>query len=286
MTTPIVPTPTQHENDELVTQQFEGTLPSAPWHHAMDGSAIDPQSPDPTPKTTSWPEGGSGDGSAPTWVPANAKIHIDFLGGTPQGRAWSGGAQVAIDTLLGSDPNTVNGWGTTGYDPALLTSDGFPGTSIDGSPAPYDLAFIGAALAGILTGATMVVRMKFGTSPSLITASSPLVILSADGMHGVEWNCGEDNYFTQSYDGPASVEMTPGVTTGSGALNALAMTYAVNRSDIALNGREALTTELTEPEVVGLVAALCSPEGCYAQSITIYDPLPDTTGLSELSAVG
>jgi hypothetical protein len=48
-------TPTQHENDLFALQQKAGTLPQWPWHHAMDGSAIDPQSFDPTSKTTSWP---------------------------------------------------------------------------------------------------------------------------------------------------------------------------------------------------------------------------------------
>jgi hypothetical protein len=51
----IVPTPTQHEADAFATQQKAGTLPLPPWAHAMDGSPIDPQSKDPTAKTSSWP---------------------------------------------------------------------------------------------------------------------------------------------------------------------------------------------------------------------------------------
>lgn len=51
----IVPTPSQHEADQFATQQQHGTLPLPPWHHAMDGSPIDPQSYDPTAKTSSWP---------------------------------------------------------------------------------------------------------------------------------------------------------------------------------------------------------------------------------------
>jgi hypothetical protein len=49
------PTPRQHEADAFATQQQHGTLPLPPWHHAMDGSPIDPQSYDPTAKTSSWP---------------------------------------------------------------------------------------------------------------------------------------------------------------------------------------------------------------------------------------
>ena len=46
-TSTITPTPTQHEIDAFLTQP----LPPMPWHHAMDGSPIDPQSFDPTSKT-------------------------------------------------------------------------------------------------------------------------------------------------------------------------------------------------------------------------------------------
>jgi hypothetical protein len=51
----IIPTPTAHEIDTLILQVASGTQPWLPWHHAMDGSAIDMQSPDPTAKTTTWP---------------------------------------------------------------------------------------------------------------------------------------------------------------------------------------------------------------------------------------
>ena len=51
----LTPTPTPHELNLFVTQQMTGTLPLAPWCHAMDGSPIDMTSKDPTAKTTSWP---------------------------------------------------------------------------------------------------------------------------------------------------------------------------------------------------------------------------------------
>jgi hypothetical protein len=51
----ITPTPTPHEINTLITQVATGSQPWLPWHHSMDGSAIDPQSFDPTPKTTTWP---------------------------------------------------------------------------------------------------------------------------------------------------------------------------------------------------------------------------------------
>jgi hypothetical protein len=50
----IVPTPRPSELAGFLTALANKTLPS-PWHLAMHGSAIDPQSFDPTSKTTSFP---------------------------------------------------------------------------------------------------------------------------------------------------------------------------------------------------------------------------------------
>lgn len=55
MTFGIVPTPTQHEADAFRNQVASNSVPAPLYSHGMDGSAIDPQSYDPTPKTTSWP---------------------------------------------------------------------------------------------------------------------------------------------------------------------------------------------------------------------------------------
>jgi hypothetical protein len=68
-------------------------------------------------------------------------------------RAWTeADGEVAIDTLLGSDPNTENGWDPSAYDPAQLTADGYLGQPLD-SP----LGFIGEARTRITgdAGATM-----------------------------------------------------------------------------------------------------------------------------------
>jgi hypothetical protein len=48
------PTPTQHENDAFSIAVATGALPHT-YSHAMDGSPIDPQSYDPTAKTSSFP---------------------------------------------------------------------------------------------------------------------------------------------------------------------------------------------------------------------------------------
>ena len=281
MTASIVPTPTQHENDELVTQQFAGTLPPAPWHHAMDGSAIDPQSLDPTAKTTSWPEG-SGGGPAPDWVPANAKIHIDLVGV----RAWTeADGVVAIDTLLGSDPNAENGWGATGYDPADLTTDGLVYSTV----AP---ALIGLARNAIVNAATVRIQSKQldGTSVNFSFA-----ILSSDGSDALETDLTVANFNLKEYswNGPLTNDLDNVANVGIGALNAVAITITDVRFEAAANGSSVLIGILVDadrpaanPLTAVVVDAGQSPvNGAAFQSITIYDPLPDTTGLSELSAV-
>ena len=50
----IKPTPTQNENDQFVLAVASNTLPHSVTH-AQDGSPIDPQSPNPTPGTPTWP---------------------------------------------------------------------------------------------------------------------------------------------------------------------------------------------------------------------------------------
>ncbi len=71
---------------------------------------------------------GEGGGGAPEWVPdAFAEgIYIDLVGGDPQGRAWVfGTGEVAVDTQLGSDPNTENGWAVSGYEAGRFSANGY-----------------------------------------------------------------------------------------------------------------------------------------------------------------
>src|SRR5688500_16405164 len=86
----------------------------------------------------------------PVWVPDNAKIHIDFV----NDRAWTAASGVvAIETLLGTDPDASAVTGGTAYDPAELTADGL----VHGEVQP---AFIGAAKSLLASGATSVFRFK------------------------------------------------------------------------------------------------------------------------------
>jgi hypothetical protein len=54
--TPLLPTPTQPENDALsATLAVGATLPALPWFHAYDGSPVDPQSYSQTIGPPTWP---------------------------------------------------------------------------------------------------------------------------------------------------------------------------------------------------------------------------------------
>jgi hypothetical protein len=215
-------------------------------------------------------------GGTPDWVPANAKIHIDLIGN----RAWSDGAAVAVDTLLGSDPNTANAWGPSLYDPAKLMADGYV---TDGNDAP---ALIGNALIKVLDAATIVVRTKRVTTDAF--GFSPVVSVSADGNDAVELDLQSNGVAeASSYNGSLAITISDVVNVGLGSVNCAAVTVTVDRFDLAVNGSSAVAGVLASddrPVDNPLVAAIVDPNKNNAiQSITIYDPLPDTTGLSELS---
>lgn len=229
-------------------------------------------------------EGGSG---APEWVPANAKIHIDLVGGDSQGRAWVGGTgEVAVDTLLGTDPASGEAWADTEYDPANLTVDGYVC-----SPTA-SLALIGAAETAILDAATFVFRLKqvLDVVPGALD-NPEFRLVSDDGGDGVAYKL-RPNFATavvSSDNGSLFNEIESITTTGLGAINVTAGTLTATRADQAVNGSAAFAGVMDEtdrpsgnPFTIVIIGTGISQQ--YAvQSITIYDPLSDTTGLSELS---
>lgn len=216
-------------------------------------------------------------GGAPDWVPENAKVYIDLV----NNRAWTeDDGEVAIDTLLGSDPNTENGWSATAYNPAKLDEEGLE-RDLDTNLPP---AFIGTALAKLLSGATFVFR-TFGQYESLEFA-----IMSADGSDAIYTSSSGTDFSVSSYNGPLSVTAVGSLNAmpeeGQTTTNVIAMTLTDDRVDLAVNGSSAETSSLTSsdrPSDNPFVAALVGWQ-YYMQSIAIYDALPDATGLSELSA--
>jgi hypothetical protein len=216
-------------------------------------------------------------------------IHIDLVG-APQGRAWvDGSGEVAVDTLLGTDPNSDNGWGATGYVSADLTADGL--VYYDSPPA-----LIGSVLTKVLAAATVVVKLKQITET--FQTHWPLILLASEGSEAVELDLAADQAVVRSfsnYSGAHSIAITSIVNAGIGAVNCAAMTVntvAGTRFDIAVNGSAAIAGDLTGegwPPAQAMAVVVVDPgigQNMALQSITIYDPLSDTSGLSALSETG
>jgi hypothetical protein len=225
--------------------------------------------------------GGGGEG-APDWVPANAKIFIDLV----NVRAWTeADGIVSIDTLLGSDPNTENAWGATSYSAGDLTADGL----VYSSTPP---ALISAARTKILDAATIAVKFKQLT----VNVNASLAVVAANGNDALESDLSNDHFQEESWNGPltgAGHHIADIANIGVGVLNAFAVTITASRLEGAANGSSVITGTLVDadrPSGNPLVAVLMDSGNGYAaaalQSITIYDALPDTTGLSALSETG
>lgn len=223
-----------------------------------------------------------GGGGAPGWVPDGALIHIDLVGGTPQGRAWTqADGEVAVGTLLGADANTTSGWGTTdAYDPDNLRADGYIGS----------IAAIGALRTQLLAGATVVVPLSNG---ALANTYIDVTYVSATGNTAIDMIMIVPNTFQiESWWSAESETIEDMLNQSASGLNAIAFTLAPTpRAEVALNGSAAsvLTVDAADWPTVGedaIVAIVFAPsEDSAMMSITLYAALPDTDGLSELSEV-
>lgn len=211
----------------------------------------------------------------------SARIDIDLVAGT----AWvTGAGTAAIDALLGNDPNTVNGWAVSEYDTQRLTADGYLYNSTD-----RVLALVGDALQAMSAGGTMRVQSKQIASD--LADDARISFVSANGDDALEFYMGNIDRLVraQSWRGSfdaLSADGEPCVNTGEGAINTIALTMVSDRVDIAANGFSAASGEpdaSARPPGNPLVAWVISHPGRAVQRITIYDPLPDTAGLSELS---
>jgi hypothetical protein len=225
------------------------------------------------------------DGDTPDWVPDNAVIHIDLVGGSPQGRAWvEGTGAVAVDTLLGSDANTETGWGeSTSYDPEKLTADGY----VQGFAA---FALIGAARTALLAGATVRAQTKHLVTFDEGQPALNIAIVSADGNDAIEFNLNYNNAQVSSRGGSLSETVDSVSNVGVGAMNALSLTFTETRAEFAVNGFDAeagvIETADRPPGNPLVAVAVDTNENVAYQIITLYDPLPSTAGLSELSETG
>lgn len=275
-----------HDKNNEVIVVLGGT--AIPWGGPLKDPAAAAASLDQSMEYTDTLSDDEGD-DRPDWVPADGltavQIHIDLVGGTPQGRAWVAGVgEVAVDTLLGGDPNTANAWATSEYDPGDLVEQGL--VTGGGDIA----AFIGDARSMILNGAT--VCLKFFQLSSESPDVSALYLVSADGNDAI----GVDFFSelsrkvrVESWGGTLNESVLNIFNVIDGAINVCAVTVTTERIDVAANGSDAETSALTEadrPPGNPLVAVFFDALLSATQSITIYDSLPSTTGLSALSETG
>jgi hypothetical protein len=230
---------------------------------------------------------GGGGGGSPDWVPADAVIHIDLVGGTPQGRAWvQGTGEVAVDSLLGSDPNTESAVRPSAYSPAQLVTDGY--RFYDPPPGGAGIAYpalIGALLTELLSGCT--VRLQWIT-PGATSSGDMLEIVSASGANALEYYYSAGSLWVkgESWAGGYTAQINSILNAGTAtSVNAFALTATSTRSEFAVNG-SAVNAGVLIPATHwnDLVAAMTVlRQNDILQSITLYGPLPGTTGLSELS---
>lgn len=229
-------------------------------------------------------------GGAPDWVPAGAKIHIDFLGGTPQGRAWvDGTGEVAIETLLGNDPVVSEVHGAANeYLSSDLMADGYLPSGV---PNSYYTCYLGIARSSIMAGATL--RYQFKCTAPVTTHTIMFGMSSADGNDALELSIqsSADGLSLSSWNGPVSADLNVAINATTGATNVVAMTVAGMRFEAALNGHSeviaATLMDADRPAANPLDGVWFGFRGLNSaiQSITIYDPLPTTAGLSELSEI-
>lgn len=220
--------------------------------------------------------------TVPTWVPTNAKVHIDLVGGSPQGRAWVDGiGEVAVSSLLGADAEANNYWGsdTVGYSASYLTSDGYGRAS-----NPVGVAILGAALDKLLGNVTARLQFRYHTAEG--TSPAGLILLSDDGanpLHCELSHAGEKSLDVYTFNG-MSLQIIDVANDADGAINAFAITIAGPRCEISGNGSAVAEGEITEevrpasnPFASAMIAA--SPN-TFIQAITVYDAFPSLRELS------
>lgn len=203
-------------------------------------------------------------------------ITIDLVTNTA---SVDGAGAVAVDTLLGDDPNTETAWGfPADYDDSLLGEHGLA------KPGDAFPALIGAARTMLLAGATIVIRTR---GPAV--SSGTLLLASEDGESLIYVSEGPGDDLSIASNGSLDVHVVDCVNSQSDSINCIAITITDARCEMAVNGSAADAQSLDATDIVPgspLVAcALDFGTTQHLQSIEIFEPLPTTEWLSELSEV-
>jgi hypothetical protein len=164
-----------------------------------------------------------------------------------------------------------------------LTADGY----VQGFAA---FALIGAARTALLAGATVRAQTKHLVTFDEGQPALNIAIVSADGNDAIEFNLNYNNAQVSSRGGSLSETVDSVSNVGVGAMNALSLTFTETRAEFAVNGFDAeagvIETADRPPGNPLVAVAVDTNENVAYQIITLYDPLPSTAGLSELSETG
>jgi hypothetical protein len=215
-------------------------------------------------------------------VPANAVIHIDLVGGTPQGRAWVDGVgEVALTSVVD----------LTGGELVPQGLKVFTDSSIETNPL-----LIGDALAWAsahVRAFTFTVEWQDASTADphevgsvILTAIEEHIASSGTGID-VGTLLGPPN--TSVYASDLMGNYDPLGTIVTDGLNKVAFTYIDNDTYASAFLGGAAIAGPTDGEVNPgyqsfSLGSLGSHAG-YIRYFTFYDPLPSTAGLSELSEV-
>jgi hypothetical protein len=120
-------------------------------------------------------------------------------------------------------------------------------------------------------------------------------LVSTDGNAGIDFELlisGDQGFAGSSWNGDFDAQISSVANKSEGALNALAITLTPLRGEFAANGSDPSSSVLTEDDFPTTgdsplsAAYITVGDGQALQSITLYDALPSTDGLSELSETG
>jgi hypothetical protein len=217
-----------------------------------------------------------GGGGAPDWVPADAKIHIDLVGGDPQGRAWvEGTGVVAVDTLLGASGLFPE----RSYDPDNLVAD-------VGYTSGGGVALAGAA--GVFAGGDFTMVVEFFNS---VTSEFTEATFSTD--FGARYGVATSRTFSDDgTEATGNALHDPG--DGRDGISKIAVTLAGEVGHASVDGvqwvdfDDATTNVITRPVSVADVTvggnilrsitfySAMSQEAARLLSVTPYDGAPNT----------
>lgn len=217
-----------------------------------------------------------------SWVPEGALFYFDFKSDPPRG--WDGTAEIdaaGFAALLGTDPSTY--LTDTNYNTALI----IPGVGYDymsNIPLSKNMCFavLGALKAMVTTGMTVVFTCQIDD-----LYLEPYIPFYNAGEDFVEFWC----YSGNEIEGWATMSdviflLTDALDQVDGEFrpNRFAFTSTPTRFEIAANGSE-VTAVLIDPAVDTPNGPLTHfyMDAAPIETIAVYAPLPDITGLSEMS---